>query len=179
MTVLAPGDGKEVAELVPQALRLSGPSYLRIGRYGEPEVRSKEPVVLGSARLLREGERVGVIAVGDLGSVAGDALDRLASEGIRPAAYQMHTVKPLDVGTLEALARRVHTILVVEEHFPAGGASPAIAQWLASAPGRPRLVRCGAPDALALGSPSRAELRRRMGIDADGIASAVRTAWTN
>ncbi len=177
MTVLAPGDGYEVSQLLPQALKLPGPSYMRIGRYGEPEVRSTAPVVLGKARLLAEGGRVAILSAADMGSVVVDALDRLKADGIRPWAYQMHTVKPLDTETLDALAGKVDVIMTVEEHAPVGGLSAAVGRWREERASTVRLVRIGPPDQLVLGSPGREELRRSLKLDAGEIAAACRRLW--
>jgi transketolase len=177
MTVVAPGDPSEVAQLFPQLLRLPGPSYIRVGRYGEPTYRAEEPAVLGRARLLRRGERVAVLVGGDIAQEVLTGVDALAADGIRPLVYQLHTVKPLDLETLAELAGRVETIVAVEEHLPTGGLAAALASYLAARPGAPRLVRLGPPDALALGNPGRETLRRRFGVDAESVAAAGRSAW--
>lgn len=177
MTVLAPGDGREVADLFPQALQLGGPSYMRIGRYGEPELKSASPVVLGKARLLAEGDRVAILSAADMGSVVVDAVGRLRAEGIRPAAYQVHTIKPLDTETLDALAGKVDVMITVEEHVPVGGLSAAVARWHEERAPKLRLVRIGAPDAQVLGSPGREELRRSLKLEAGEIAAACRRLW--
>jgi transketolase len=179
MTVVAPGDPSEVAQLLPQLLRLSGPSYIRVGRYGEPTYEALEPPVLGRARLLRPGERVAVFVAGDIAPEVRRAVDGLAADGPRPTVYQVHTVKPLDVETLASVAGRVDAIVAVEEHMPTGGLAAGLASWLAARPGSPRLVRLGAPDALALGNPGRETLRRRFGVDAESVAAAIRAAWAS
>jgi transketolase len=177
MTVAAPGDGHEASQLLQQALKLPGPSYLRIGRYGEPEVRSKDPVVLGRARLLSDGERVAILSMGDLGSVVGDALDLLQREGIRPLAYQMHTVKPLDTDVLDEAAKKVDVLITVEEHLPVGGLAAAVSAWRDARGLGVRLLRVGAPDAWALGNLNRDDLRRKLKLDVGEIAALCRQQW--
>lgn len=178
MTVVAPGDPNEVRALLPQLLALPGPAYVRIGRYGEPAYEAPEPAVLGRARRVRAGERFALISCGDVATEAVAALDQLASEGIRPALVQMHTVKPLDTDALADLARRFSLLLVVEEAHPNGSLAAAIGVWLATAGTPAMLRRLGPPDALALGSLERGELRRRLGYDAAAIAAACRSAWS-
>jgi len=177
MTVVAPGDPVEVAQLMPEVLRLPGPAYVRIGGFGEPSLIAAEPPALGRARLVRRGDRVAVLSTGTMGSVVLQALDGLATEGIYPLAYQVHTVKPLDVATLEAVTERVHTILVVEEHVPSGGLAAAIQSWRAERDAPLRLLRVGPPDALALGNLKLPELRRRFAYSADAVTDRCREAW--
>jgi transketolase len=176
MTVVAPGDSNEVAQLLPQVFQLAGPSYFRVGRYGEATYHADEPAVLGRARFLRDGERIAVVSTGDMASVVLQAVTILNSEGIYPIVYQMHTVKPLDTDSLDRLAGRVDTIITVEEHVPVGGLSAAVKAWRASRQTGPRVERIGPPDSLALGNLKREELRRRFKYDAESIAEACRFA---
>ena len=177
MTVVAPGDPNEVRALLPQLLDLPGPSYVRIGRYGEPTYEALEPAVVGAARRVRDGDRFAVITCGDVAAEAVTAFDQLANEGIRPLLLQMHTVKPLDEVALEEASRRFPLLFVVEEAHPSGSLAAAVGTWLAGAGSRVELRRLGPPDALALGSLERGELRRRLGYDGAGLATACRAAW--
>jgi len=177
MTVVAPGDPNEVTHLLPQLFNLSGPSYIRIGRYGEDMYYADDPTVLGSARRLRDGERVAIVSTGDIASVVIKALKDLAGNNIFPLVYQLHTVKPLDTAALDFIAERVHTIIVVEEHIPIGGLSSAVCQWRVTREKGPRILRLGPPDALALGNLDREELRRRFKYDAEAISQLCQSVW--
>ncbi|MHB1011365.1 MAG: transketolase family protein [Desulfobacteria bacterium] len=177
MTVVVPGDPEEVSQLLPQLFELQGPSYITVGRFGEPDYQALEPAVLGKARKLRDGQRVAVLCTGEIANEVIKAVDTLLPERIFPAVYQVHTVKPLDEAILSLLADSVDTLIVVEEHVPAGGLWAAIAGWLARTGKAVRMVRLGAPDAFALGNLKQAELRRRFGMDAPAIAEACRRAW--
>jgi transketolase len=179
MTVVAPGDCREVAALLPQVMKLDGPCYFRIGRGKEPDVACDEPAVLGKARLLQTGQKVAVVSCGEaLGELAA-ALALLAAEGIRPLAYQMHTVKPLDTPLLDRIAATVDTVVVVEEHVTSGGLADAVARWAARRPGGPVVAAVSVGDAFVLGSPHTTEFRAAYGLDAAGIAAAVRSAFAS
>lgn len=177
MTVVAPGDPNEVAQLLPQLFEHSGPSYFSVGRFGEPTYPAVEPAVLGKARLLCEGERVAIVSTGDLANEVIKAVELLKSEKIYPLVYQMHTVKPLDIATLDMLAMKVDTMIVAEEHVSVGGLWGAISSWYATDSKTLRLIRVGAPDAFALGNLRQDELRRRFGLDAVRIAHLCALAW--
>jgi transketolase len=177
MTVVAPGDPNEVTQLMPQLGRLPGPSYLRVGRFGEQSYQAEQPAVLGQARLLHEGERVGIVSTGDVTPGVVQAVQALHRERIFPVALQMHTIKPLDTSALDRLAERVETLLVVEEATPVSGLYSAVCQWHADCARPPRLKRLGPPDALALGNYKRETLRARWSYDAEAIANAVRSLW--
>lgn len=176
MTVVAPGDPGEFRQLFPQLLQLDGPSYVRVGKYGEPAYAAPDEAVLGRGRILRDGQRVAIVTTGGVAVEALQAAERLAADGLAPLVCQMHTVKPLDTELLDRIAQRVHTIVVVEEHMPCGGLAAAIYAWHASRPAAPRVMRLGPPHALLLGSPSQQEMRRQLGYDADAITETCRQA---
>ena len=177
MTVVAPGDPNEVVQLFPQLFNLPGPSYFTVGRFGEQSYEASEPAILGRARLLRRGEQIAVIGTGEIANEVLKAVKLLESEKIFPAAYQMHTVKPLDTNTLNSLAKEVHTMVVVEEHVPNGGLWAAMSTWHASTETTPKLIRLGPPDSFALGNLRQDELRRRLNFDANAIANTCRLLW--
>lgn len=174
MSVVAPGDPHEVAQLLPQLLKLDRPSYFRIGKYGEPAYHAETPVILGRGRRLRDGDGVAVVCTGQIASVVIDAVDSLKPEGVTPAVYQFHTVQPLDTSLLDSLSERVHTIIVVEEHLPVGGLAAAVNAWRAPRHSGPRVVRMGPPHALVLGNPTVNEMRERLGFDSPAIADMCR-----
>ncbi|NLF24389.1 MAG: transketolase [Deltaproteobacteria bacterium] len=176
MTVVAPGDPVEIKALLPQLLQLDGPAYCTVGRYGEPVFAAEEAPMLGRGRRIRSGEHTVILSVGEIANEVVHALDELKSEGIYPAAYQFHTVKPLDIERLNLFSREFKNIIVVEEHVPNGGLWAAVVQHYASASDRPIVRRLGIPDRFMLGNLKQAELRRRNGLDAPTIAKACREA---
>ena len=177
MTVVAPCDPIEIGALLPQMLKLSGPAYMRIGRFGEPEVHAVEPPVLGKARLLAQGGKVAIVTTGDLAVIAQEAVNDLHKDGVSPLLYHFHTVKPLDVATLEQIAVKAHTIIVIEESSPVGGLASSIAGWLASGEHKSRLVRLGTPDKFLYSNPSRETLAKRYGYNKQAIIDSCRRAW--
>jgi transketolase len=178
MTVVAPGDAGELAQLLPQLLNNEGPCYLRLGRGGEPSYAG-EPAFLGKARLLAGGEKVAIATTGDLASVAVTTAARLADEGITPLVYQFHTIKPLDRETLAEIVKNVKTIIVLEEHSPVGGLYPSIAVWLAARESKARLERLGPPDIFALGNLPQPDLRSRYKYDLESLIDFCRSTWKN
>ena len=174
MTVVAPGNHEETASLLPQLLKLKGPAYLRIGRGKEPHYEAKEPAILGKARLLSEGEDIVVISTGDIGFEVTQALKILSRKNIHPAAYQFHTIKPLDVGTLERISKKIKCLVVVEEHIPSGGLGSAVRDWAHETNRRQLNIKTlSARDEFVLGSPEQDEIRTMYGIEAKSIASFI------
>ncbi len=178
MTVVAPGDAVELATLLPAILRQGRPAYMSVGKYGEPTYVAEEPPVLGKARRIKSGERLAILSTGELANEVVKALELLRIEGITPLAYQFHTVKPLDLDLLTKLAREMHTIIVLEEHVPVGGLWAQICSFYAERGTSPRLKRLGAPDQFALGNLKQADLRKKLGIDAEALIKICRECWS-
>lgn len=178
MAVVAPGDPQEVAELLPQMIRRDGPSYVRIGRFGEPRFESGTPIRLGLGRRLREGEKVAILTTGSSVIPALAAADRLKDTGIRPIIAHFHTVFPIDGRLLSELAREVSTFMIVEDHGLTGGLATAVSQWAMTANiALPRVVRLGPGDEHVFDHPKQDELRRRLRCDTDGIATVTEQLW--
>jgi len=177
MAVVAPGDPGEVRALLPQLLERSGPSYLRIGKFGEPSYGAEAPVQLGRARLLREGGRIAVLTTGEMAPLALDALPELARDGIAPAVVQFHTIQTLDNAALHHLASQVRTFVVVEEAAPEGALFSGIQAWRQTTGSDVRLIRRGPGKDFVLGNPRREDLRRAAGFDARAIAETCRAEW--
>lgn len=177
MTVVAPGSPEEVTALMPQMIRRSGPSYLRIGKFGEPNFAALEPAVLGRARRVRDGERVALLTVGDVVIEALQAVEALNHDGLYPALLHVHTLKPPDTAALDRLSRYATTWIVIEEQWPSAGLYAFVCRWKAVSGARVRVMRLGPEDEFILGNPHRSELRRRIRCDREAIAEMCRKAW--
>lgn len=143
MTVTTPGCPSEVSALLPQLVELDGPSYMRIGKYGEEEY-GIETVNLGRVRFVGSGSSLDVVLT------TGDLVHRALEEFPEAWIYQMHTIKPLDTEFLDCISAM--NLIVMEEHSPNGGLYAAIvnAGYKAS--------RYGPPDSLQLECVDRDEL---------------------
>jgi transketolase len=177
MTVVAPGGPDELSALLPQMFVLDGPSYVRVGKFGEDDVGGSEPIILGRARILKEGEKIVILSVGDVISEIQKAVLNLQKEDVHPSIYHFHTVKPLDIDALDRIGKKYQKIIVVEESIPQGGLFHEICVWKSCLDKAPKILRVGAPDEFILGNPNREELRMRIGVDADSIESFCRKEW--
>jgi len=169
MSIVVPGGPDELRELMPQMLKLPGPSYLRVGKFGEPEIGNGSAITLGKARKLIEGEKVAVITSGDIVSGIYPKMRELVLSELKPALYHFHTVKPVDRDCFAEIAERYDVAIIVEESIPQGGLYHEICVWKAETDARLRIIRRGAPEEFILGNPGREELRARIGIDAESL----------
>ena len=87
-------------------------------------------------------------------------------------------VKPLDGEAVCAFARKVRAIVTVEENVLQGGFGSAVLEALQDAGCVARVLRIGIPDRF-VEQGTQKQLRAAYGLDADGIAAAVRGILAN
>ena len=139
------------------------------------EPRLGGPPAWGEGQLLREGSQALVIAGGPLVYEALEAAINLEEEGYSVAVYDPCFLKPLDRDGIWAYAKWRNLVLVVEENVAMGGLGSAVAGLLAEC-GYHGLIRTiSIPDEF-IPQGSQRELRHGLGLDAQGIAEAVRDA---
>ncbi|MDI6623126.1 MAG: transketolase C-terminal domain-containing protein [Brevundimonas sp.] len=176
MTVVAPSDPWEAAELTRQVSARRGPTYLRLDKSaaGLPPT----PATLGRSRQVRDGEDVCLIATGGILEEAVKAADLLAAQGISAAVHAVATVKPLDPD-LVATAGAAKAVVVVEEHTVIGGLGGAIAEACMSAGAAPRrFLRIGLEDIYPTVVGDQRYLRKVYELDAEAIARRTRALLT-
>ena len=174
--ILAPASGGELPTMLRYALaQKHGPVAIRYPR-GCADIlpQAEVPVEHGRAVLLRDGTDLTIAAVGALVPLALAAAEQLAGEGHSIAVVHVRFVKPFDQALLGDLARRTGRMLAVEDNVVSGGFGSRLAHWL-SEEGTPCIVRSlGYPDE-PITQATRNQVLARYGLDAAGIAAAVRT----
>ena len=123
LTVMAPSDEDELADMLATAFSLNGPSAIRYPRSkGAGVVMKKDPVpiAVGKARMLREGRDLLIIAVGSMVKPSLEAAETLEQEGRSVAVMDARFIKPLDEVLIVDRAAAVGKVLIVEEGVLAG-----------------------------------------------------------
>ena len=179
MTVLTPADAWELRSLLEAALQLAGPSYMRIGKKGEPLVHETRPAIqIGQALELRSGSDIAILCSGTLMPQTLDVASDLESTGIKTSVFSMHTVKPLDEKLLERLFRDVKLVVTIEEHSRIGGLGSAVAEWKADHfQANARLLRLGTPDQILHHSGEQEHALEMCGLTVGKMTSTIRQAW--
>jgi 1-deoxy-D-xylulose-5-phosphate synthase len=177
MVLMAPKDENELRQMLATAILHPGPAAVRYPRgagVGVPLDSTIEPLELGRAEVLRDGEDVAILALGSMVSPALAAADELAADGVQAAVVNARFVKPLDEELLGRLAERFSALLTVEENVVAGGFGSAVSEALGRLGFEHVLVhRLGVPDAL-VEHASAAQQRQLCGLTASDVASAAR-----
>jgi 1-deoxy-D-xylulose-5-phosphate synthase len=177
MTVMAPKDENELQHMLQTAIELDGPSAMRYPRgngYGVALDQKFTALPPGKAEIMREGCDGVVFAIGTMVYPALAAAEMLAAEGIQLAVINARFIKPLDRELILSLALKTGFLVTVEENVLAGGFGTAILEVLQEEGLFDiKVLRLGFPDAY-VEQGEQGELRATYGLDAAGIATAVR-----
>jgi 1-deoxy-D-xylulose-5-phosphate synthase len=173
--VMAPKDEFEFTQMLDLALTLTGPSAIRYprGAVSGRKPTQASPLKVGQAEILREGQDLAILAMGQPVWAAMDAAESLKLKGFEATVINLRFIKPLDK---EAILKAAQTgkILTVEENNVQGGLNGAVSEIL----GRLDLKAPVKVKALGLGDEpvpqaSPAQQRALLGLDAPGIEKAA------
>ena len=175
MHVVCPADPVEVSLAVKDALRLKRPTYIRLGKKGEPVIHLTEPKFeIGRGIVMCEGSDVAILGVGNMLPVALEAAAQLQLQGVSAKVVSLHTIKPLDTTLLKQLFAEHQLVVVLEEHGLIGGAGSAVLEWgNANRADLGKLVCFGGPDCFLSACGDQEEARILLGLTPEKITEQI------
>ncbi len=170
MNVYCPSDSYEVSVVLTKILNEGKPSYLRLGKGGEPLIH---PSNLSSdfedGVTLRSGPDATMIFTGAIGSQVIAAAEILSSTGIEAEVISFPQVSPISVRKIQ---NSTSILFSIEEHVTRGGFGSAVLEGLSEADSGRRVRMLGVNyDGYSLGSHS--YLQDISGLSAVKIAKYV------
>ena len=128
-TILYPSDAVSAFKLTQIMAKNDGLFYLRTNRKTTPVIYGeKEEFHIGGSKVHKVNIVSKVLKVKTLIIAAGVTLHEalkaqkeLAKSGIEVVVLDVYSVKPIDQVTINQLTHNCHNIIVVEDHYPAGG----------------------------------------------------------
>jgi 1-deoxy-D-xylulose-5-phosphate synthase len=177
IVVMAPKDAFELRAMLELALKHDGPSAIRYPRGKVPSsiTGHQSPVTfdIGEGEILRTGEDIAFIAIGNCIHSAFSAAKRLEREGISVMVVNARFIKPLDQNLLISIASRIKRIITVEENTLTGGFGSAVLEFLSDIEiPYVKVRRLGLPDEF-IAQGQQDELRKKYGLDEEGIYQAA------
>jgi 1-deoxy-D-xylulose-5-phosphate synthase len=181
MVLMAPKDEAELQRMVVTGVEYTdGPIAMRFPRgngYGVPLMEEGwEPLEIGKAEILRNGDDVLIIGYGTMVYPGMQAAEILSEHGIEATVINARFVKPLDTDLIVPLAQQIGRVVTLEEGCLMGGFGSAVAEALLDADVVVPVKRIGIPDVLvehATPEESKAEL----GLTSEQIADKILQAF--
>lgn len=172
MIVSSPMDEIELRNLMFTAQEKNhGPFAIRYPRGTGSIVKWKKPmksISVGRGRKLTSGSDVAILSIGPIGIEAQNAVEKLSSEGISTAHYDMRFVKPIDETMLHEIFSKFKNIITVENGVIAGGMGSAVIEFMVDHEYNSKVVRLGIPDRF-IEHGTQDELYAQCGFNAAGI----------
>jgi 1-deoxy-D-xylulose-5-phosphate synthase len=178
MICMAPGDEADMKPMLEFALAQKHPTSLRYPKANlELVKRESQPVELGRAEIIEDGDDGAIVVFGTLLPAALTAAHQLRDEGIEIAVVNARFVKPLDRETLLPMVAKLPFVITVEEGTTQGGFGSALLEACNEEGIDTRnVVRLGMPDRF-VEHGDRAELLADLGLDVEGFKKSARAAF--
>ncbi|MES2239020.1 MAG: transketolase C-terminal domain-containing protein [Bacteroidota bacterium] len=177
ITIVAPADNFETAEVIKEAAQMKSPIYIRFGKKAMPAnlALNTNPVdfKIGKGRVIQEGTDLTFVATGEAVLPCVEAAKLLAKEhNISCKIISIHTIKPLDTDLLLETATNGKPIITVEEHSVNGGLGEAVASLLFQKSFTNKFKIIGLPDDHTV-SGSQIEIFNHYGISGEGLKNTA------
>lgn len=177
MIVSAPMNEEELRNLMytAQLDETPGSFSIRYPRGNGVMVNWKTPfqkIEIGKGRKLRDGKEVAILSLGHAGNLATKAIEKLSSEGIEVAHYDMRFAKPIDEVLLHEVFSRYKKIITLEDGTIVGGIGSAVLEFMADQGHSAQVKRLGMPDQF-IEHGEQSELYEECGFSVNHIYTTV------
>ncbi len=174
MTVMAPKNCCELAEMIRFAFTLHSPAAIRYprGKAYEGLTEFDEPISYGKAEILYEESEIALIAVGSMVSTAEHIREKLKVKGYSCSLVNGRFIKPIDTDVIDRLAPSHQFFITLEENVKAGGFGERVTDYLKQKwPETPVMNITLPDDYVEHGDVTK--LRSVLGIDSDSIMEKI------
>ena len=174
--LMAPKDESELQRMLITSINHNGPTALRIPRGSGLGVavmdEGWEPLNIGEAEILEEGEDILIIAYGSMVASAIETAKILKNMNINACLINARFVKPLDKNLIMPLASRIQKVVTMEEGTLIGGFGSAIVELLNDNEINIPVYRIGIPDVL-VDHASPDQSKEKLGLMPDQMADKI------
>ncbi|CUU02092.1 1-deoxy-D-xylulose-5-phosphate synthase [Candidatus Thermokryptus mobilis] len=181
MVIMAPKDESELRDMLYTATVYNkGPVAIRYPRgngVGVPLKKDFDLIEIGKAEVLRDGDDLAILAIGNMVYPCLRASEKLSSYGIEATVVNMRFVKPLDEGLLDYVFEKFDKVVTVEENTIRGGFGSAVLEYAAmKGVKNVGFLIHGIPDEF-IEHGTQEELWRMLKLDPDGIVERILEAF--
>jgi 1-deoxy-D-xylulose-5-phosphate synthase len=153
MVVMAPKDESELQQMLVTGIEYTDGAiamrYPRGNGYGVALMEEGwEPLPIGKAEILRQGDDVLILGYGSMVYPAMQTAEILSEHGIEATVINARFVKPLDTELILPLAEKIGKVVTIEEGCLMGGFGSAVAEALMDHNVLVPVMRLGVPDIL-------------------------------
>lgn len=176
LQIAAPRTGSDLIMMMKEAKKMSGPVAIRYPRGACPNYNTdlndkKEQRTVGKAVQLKEGKKIAVLALGELGNTLLDAI--ASNEKLHDiAVWDMRWLKPIDTEVLDYVGTHYRQVVTIEDGVISGGLGSAVLEYMADKGYTPHITRLGIRDQF-VEHGSTAELFHMLKLDKEGLCESL------
>lgn len=174
MTILSPADPGETCECVQWLAEHPGPSYLRVGKAGEPSLHAVRGLEHGPLLIRAGTSRTALVATGGVLKVVLEAHDQIQAGDEKIAVFSLPWLKPVSPAFFASLAG-FQRIIALEEHVAEGGLAGVLRE---NVPHEVEVCSVSVPEPTAHQVGSQPYLRGLAGMAATHVVELLRKRAT-
>jgi 1-deoxy-D-xylulose-5-phosphate synthase len=176
MVVMAPKDEDELQHMLWTAVRLQGPVAIRYPKgaaLGVPMEEAFRAIPVGEPEIVAQGNKVLLLAIGEMVEHATQAAELLKSRGITPTVVNARFVKPLSRQGLKPLLESHDHVFTLEAGTVIGGFGSAVREYAdANCVQAKRIISIGFPDSF-ISHGNKKDLLSSLGLSAEQISGRI------
>ena len=148
MTIMAPKNKWELADMIRYAVQYDGPVAVRYPRGTAYEGLSdfRADVEYGKSEWIYEGNEVCLIAVGSMVKIADEVRKLLDEKGISASLVNARFVKPIDEEMIQKAYKKHKIVVTMEENVLCGGFGENVREYADTLRSRAKLLNIAIPD---------------------------------
>ena len=179
MTVMAPKNKWELADMLRFAVKLGTPVALRYARgtayEGFHEYR--EPILFGKSEMIYAEDSIALLCVGNMFETGANVYENLHAMGYHCSLVNARFVKPIDEELLTELSTKHKLVVTIEENVRAGGYGEKVQEFISDHRLPLHTLTIAIPDEYVEHGNVNV-LRKEVKMDTDAITERIVAAFT-
>lgn len=148
MTVMAPKNKWELADMLRFAVRLGAPAAVRYSRGAAYDgyKESRSPIVYGKSEMIYEELDIAILCVGNMFESAVQVRQILKDKGYHCSLVNARFVKPIDEELITELTRNHKLLVTIEENVRIGGYGEKVQEFVSDKHLKTSVLNIAIPD---------------------------------
>ena len=175
ITIMAPKNFLELEMMLEFASKLLKPVVIRYPRGGESSISmTTSNIKYGKSELLREGDSISILAIGNMVSRAIEISDMLRNDNIESDVINIRFLKPLDEKKILKSINKTKKVVTIEDGTIVGGLGSSVKELIVENNLDGVLLKSFAYPDKFIKHGSVAQLEKKFGMDKDGIYNEIK-----
>ncbi|OGJ54408.1 hypothetical protein A2483_02450, partial [Candidatus Peregrinibacteria bacterium RIFOXYC2_FULL_33_13] len=132
LKIFSPANEEEGSEIFKHMINTFGPMYLRLSSFEYPETEEqKNKFEEGEPILIKKGSQISLIVTGPILNTILKIINNPKSKIKNfPTIYSLPTLKPINLPSMEKIAKKSKKIIVIEDHREIGALGSILSQTI-------------------------------------------------